>query len=266
MKMDPIHQNLNTSFVNVAALVRYLGSLHFVGRIRIELASYEADIVFTGSKTIEAREYDHIAGRISHGKHAFQRILIRAREPHGRVHVYRSAGSPTSNGQISTYVDRSIAANARKMAGAPGGSAATDSRCDVLSNGRNSENAAMLSTISDLLRVIDQILSEANLSFSAAFRLSCKSIAKDYAFLRRRRNALVYREGSVFLSTPADPATIASAVFAALRPIFRRLRSEQKYDRLFRRLAEDLRESSDKNRSSYEHLGLTKFIDELLAA
>ena len=45
MKKQPIHQNLNTSFVNVAALVRYLRGLQFVGSIRIELASYEADII-----------------------------------------------------------------------------------------------------------------------------------------------------------------------------------------------------------------------------
>ena len=68
MKKQPIHQNLNTTFVNVEALVRYLRGLSFVGSIRIELASYEAEIVFTSSKTVRAREYDHDAGRISHGE------------------------------------------------------------------------------------------------------------------------------------------------------------------------------------------------------
>ena len=47
--------------------MRYLRGLQFVGSIRIELSSYEADIIFTSTNKITAREYDHIAGRISHG-------------------------------------------------------------------------------------------------------------------------------------------------------------------------------------------------------
>ncbi len=266
MKQQPIHQNLNTSFVNVAALVRYLGSLQFVGSIRIELASYEADIVFTSSRTIEAREYDHIAGRISHGKHALQRILIRSREPHGRIHVYRSVGSQDAMDGRAVYVDRSISADARKMARALDGAAGKDPNCRFVSSGRTSENAAMLQAVSELLRTVDESLTEANLSFSAAFRLSCEAITKDYAFLQRQPNALVYREGSVFLNGPADAATIASAVFAALRPIFRRLRTDQKYAVLFRRLTKTLRGSLNEKRVSYQQLGLIKYIDELLGA
>src|SRR5215210_6521936 len=108
MKKEPIHQNLNTSFVDVGALVRYLRGLQFVGSIRIELSSYEADIVFTSSKTIIAREYDHIAGRISHGQQALQRILIRAKEPHGRIHVYKAG-----DGDGTVFIDKSIVSGAR---------------------------------------------------------------------------------------------------------------------------------------------------------
>ena len=71
MNRDPIHQNLNTSFVNLGALVRYLRSLQFVGSIRVDFSSYEADIILNGSRAVRAREYDHIAGRISQGEHAF---------------------------------------------------------------------------------------------------------------------------------------------------------------------------------------------------
>src|SRR6478609_3162804 len=126
MKKQPIHQNLNTSFVNVGALVRHLRKLQFVGSIRVELSSYEADIIFTSSKTIQAREYDHIAGRISQGPQALQRILIRSKEPHGRVHVYRAVEGYAGTGDGSVFIDKTIIADAREMAASAGGTATTE--------------------------------------------------------------------------------------------------------------------------------------------
>src|SRR5215204_5900501 len=126
MKKQPIHQNLSTSFVNVGALVRHLRQLQFVGSIRVELSSYEADIIFTSSKTIQAREYDHIAGRIAHGEHALQRILIRCKEPHGRVHVYKAVEGYAGTDGGSVFVDKTIILDAREMAASTGGTAATE--------------------------------------------------------------------------------------------------------------------------------------------
>lgn len=90
MKNRPIHENLDTSFVNLSALLRYLRRRQFDGSIRVELSGYEADIVLTGNNQITVREYDQIAGRIAEGEEALQRILIRAREPGGIIHVYQN--------------------------------------------------------------------------------------------------------------------------------------------------------------------------------
>src|SRR6478609_4796545 len=125
MKKQPIHQNLNTSFVNVGALVRYLRQLQFVGSIRVELSSYEADIIFTSSMTIRAREYDHIAGRISQGEQALKRILIRCKEPHGKIDVYKAAEG-YAGADESVFVDKAIIVDAREMAASSGGTAATE--------------------------------------------------------------------------------------------------------------------------------------------
>lgn len=90
MKNRPIHENLDTSFVNLSALLRYLRRRQFDGSVRIELSGYEADIVLTADNQIKVREYDQIAGRIGEGEQALQRILIRAREPGGIIHVYQN--------------------------------------------------------------------------------------------------------------------------------------------------------------------------------
>ncbi len=90
MKNRPIHENLDTSFVNLSALIKYLCRRQFVGQLRIELSGYEADVYLTAENHLKVREYDHIAGRIAEGEEALQRILIRSREPGGIINVYQT--------------------------------------------------------------------------------------------------------------------------------------------------------------------------------
>ncbi|MDQ6786169.1 MAG: hypothetical protein M3033_05040 [Acidobacteriota bacterium] len=90
MKNRPVHENLDTSFVNLSALVRHLQRRQFVGNIRVELSGYEADILLTAGNKLTVREYDRIAGRIAEGEEAMQRLLIRAREPGGIINVFQA--------------------------------------------------------------------------------------------------------------------------------------------------------------------------------
>lgn len=90
MKNRPVHENLDTSFVNLSALVRYLRRQEFVGQIRVELGGYEAEILLLKENEIKVREHDRTAGRIAEGDEALQRLLIRAREAGGKIHVYQA--------------------------------------------------------------------------------------------------------------------------------------------------------------------------------
>ena len=264
MKKQPIHQNLNTSFVNVGALVRYLRSLQFVGSIRIELASYEAEIIFTESNTVRAREYDHIAGRISHGEHALQRILIRAKEPHGRIHVYKAVDGYTGRDDGSVFVDKAIMSGAREMAVSVGGTVVQAGKEYILT-GRDGANALVLAALSELLRIIDESLAVGNLSFSEAFQLACESIAAEFPFLRERKGALAYKNGEIMLGAEADAELISAAVFAALRRIFQHLRSEAKYNEMLRISRERLQEIAATKRTDFVRLGIMTHMDDLLA-
>ena len=95
MSNKPIHENLDTSFVNLSALVRYLRRREFVGKINVELSGYEAEILLTDDKELKVSEHDRIAGRVAEGEEALQRLLIRAREPGGIVNVYQTLKDDT---------------------------------------------------------------------------------------------------------------------------------------------------------------------------
>jgi hypothetical protein len=74
----------------LSALVRYLRRRQFTGNVRVELSGYEADITINGEDQMRVREHDRIAGRVSEGDEALQRLLIRAREPGGIINVYQT--------------------------------------------------------------------------------------------------------------------------------------------------------------------------------
>lgn len=90
MKNRLLYENLDTSFVNLAALVRYLRAQSFAGNVRVELGEYEGEIVLTAENQLQAREHDRASGRIAEGEEALQRLLIRARAPGGKINVYQT--------------------------------------------------------------------------------------------------------------------------------------------------------------------------------
>jgi len=47
MENRPIHVNLDTSFANLSASLQYLRRQQFVGKVRIELSDYEANVILT---------------------------------------------------------------------------------------------------------------------------------------------------------------------------------------------------------------------------
>ncbi|MDH3493635.1 MAG: hypothetical protein OEM82_08810 [Acidobacteriota bacterium] len=108
MNCQALHQNLDTTFVNLSALIKYLRKRQFVGIVNIQLNGYRAEIHLKANHKIDVREDDRISGRISTGKEAFQRVLIRSREPGGSINVYQlkitenkaDAGPSLQNGSV----------------------------------------------------------------------------------------------------------------------------------------------------------------------
>jgi len=104
MNFRPVHQNLDTSFVNLSALIKYLRRRQFAGIVRVRLNNYEAEIHITDENQLKVSEQDHLSGRISEGEEALQRILIRSREPGGIVNVFQKMNANAAT-EISENID-----------------------------------------------------------------------------------------------------------------------------------------------------------------
>jgi hypothetical protein len=87
-KSRVLHENLDTTFVNLWALLRNLSQREFVGRVRVELQDYTADVFMTGSSTPLVHEIDRAAGTETLEEAALHRLVLRVRETPGTITVF----------------------------------------------------------------------------------------------------------------------------------------------------------------------------------
>src|SRR6267143_6256276 len=90
-KSRVIYENLDTAFVILWALLRNLSQRGFIGRVRVELKDYSADIFMTGSSTPLVHEIDRTAGTDTLEEAALHRLVLRAREAPGSISVFEGA-------------------------------------------------------------------------------------------------------------------------------------------------------------------------------
>ena len=257
MKKHPIHQNLSTSFVDLPSLIRHLRDLQFVGSIRVELASYEGEIIFTGSPKLRAREHDRVAGRIAMGEQAFFRILNKARDPYGRIHVYQSEdGRPDED----VLIDEMILASARQTLFDVG-----DRIVHHFVNGRVlQEGGDRISLLSELVATVDKSLSMSDLNFSVAFANACREASWQFPFLEPEKGLVRYEAGRLQVSWPDNDCELAEAVCEVLTTVFRRLKSEGRLVEAFESARQSVQMLAIRNLKAYERLALSEQVARLL--
>src|SRR5437660_9980281 len=87
-KSRVVYENLDTTFVNLWALLRNLSQRGFIGRVRVELKDYSADVFMTGSTTPMVHEIDRVAGTDTLEEAALHRLVLRVRETPGTISVF----------------------------------------------------------------------------------------------------------------------------------------------------------------------------------
>ena len=260
MRGKPIHENLSTAFVNFPALVRHLRGLQFVGTVRLEFASYEAEIFFTPAGRIQAREYDRLAGRIAQGERAFRRVLDRAKDPTGRVHVLPAGPKETAARMRKTFVDDRLVSLAREAAF---GRADTPVAEDISafmprSSGTANNDAADLAT--ELILIVKDPFDRAKMDFPAAFAAACRAAADEFPYLASAE----FDGGRLKTGASVPTAELFGGVTAALAHMIRRLRADAKFGKLLIYTRHRLLQHLSAQHERYSRLGLLDTVDRIL--
>lgn len=293
MKSRSIHENLDTSFVNLPALIRYLRRRQFAGRVRIELSGYEADIYLSAESGMRVREYDQIAGRVAEGDEAMQRVLIRSREPGGIINVYQEVEESEGVMAVDEIVPqaelvRSVAASAVPAPVVtdfyPNGNGATTKAAEPIAAPKPSlpnlpfefsnhvedrarrkalsaeETELIQKLLAELLGTADKALSMAKLNFPNAYQKACMEICSDYPFLM----SVDYGQGK--LSVPDMPAAKIFVVgtLEALRRILSKLAAHPKFGEVHRFTSQKILALAAQRKSYYQKYGIDTQLTKIL--
>lgn len=295
MKSRPIHENLDTSFVNLPALIRYLRRRQFAGRVRVELSGYEADIDLSAENQLRVREYDQIAGRVAEGDEALQRILIRSREPGGIINVYQTITEIESVPPVKAAGEAPVTEQtvAKRMA-----VAAAPTVGEVFKNGNHVESApgepvvppkpalpnlpfeftnkveakakakqlsaeerkVLLGLMGELLGTADRSLAMAKLNFPSAYHKSCMEICADYPFLM----SLEYGRGKITLPDLPSSTVFVAGTLEALRRILDKLGGHPKFGEVHRFACQQIKSLAAQRGSYYEKYGIASQLKKAL--
>ena len=294
MKNHPIHENLDTSFVNVSALVRYLRRRQFVGNVRIELSGYEAEIFLSEGNALRVREYDRIAGRIGEGEEALQRILIRSREPGGIVNVYQAAEEEKNTENETEKIPNpfekfkpssvltATAANGNAQPALPEEIADEKPRSKNLppnlpfeftnkveakakqSNVSPNDWQMILNLTGELLGTFDKTLAAGNLNFTAAFLKARTEISGDYPFLNPTENIFEYKNGEVIMREQRSAKLFTASILEVLRRMLEKLGANPKFAELHRAAIQKLLALLYQRRPLYDRFSITKPLEKIL--
>jgi hypothetical protein len=204
-KSRPVYKNLDTAYVNLGALVRYLRGREFTGRIHVELEDYTADVFLKGNEQASVRETNHATGRVEEGEGALQRLLVRASEPGGLVSVYEESTEEISD-EESFEADLIDSREAEEL--------------DELASPEENEFQDLVRISGEVIATVERAALSARADFAQLFRAVRLSMADDYSFLDPSAGRFEYSNGVVRL-VRAQPSVNAyvSGVIEAMRRV-----------------------------------------------
>lgn len=180
---------LSTSYVNLAAFIRYLRENEFQGRLHVELDQYEGDIFFYGGDTPSAWEIDRTTNREEQGDAAMQRLLVRSREPGGVITVFENAET--------------------KVVAEP----AVDEPAVF------TDNSELATATSEVIAAVERAATIVGADFNAAFHSARVELGDDYPFIDPTSGTFEYEAGVAKLDATTPETTVVKGVSGVLKKV-----------------------------------------------
>lgn len=282
-----LYENLDTSFVNLWALLRYLIKRRLVGRVHVELEDYTADVFMTGSSTPMVHELDRASGREALEEAALHRLVLRAREPGGTITVYEGedetagAGAPTPAaeafaGEAALPVSPAplpslpsapiISDHALIEASAPIPESAGSRMITALAKEptqKGSDWADLVEISSQLIAAVERAARGAGADFAPVFKSVRLELADDYTFLDPSINRFDYSNSSVKISAKPGAGPYVAAISESLRRVVDKIAGGERAGRIRERVALELAMLARKRREALTRFNLDMQLDRI---
>jgi len=287
-----LYENLDTAFVNLWSLLRNLTQRGFVGRVRVELTNYSADVFLNGSGTPMVHEVDYAAGTDTLEEAALHRLVLRARETPGTISVFEGAietiaaqdRSASSSGEAPAVVPGSTEltsfaveppGTARPVVIAPSIEISPENEIEVRDRDTQSQpepeampetegqKSLTISLGGELIGAVERGINASGEDFGAIFYAVRLELADDYAYLDPLSNALTYSKGTVSLTQDVSETVFVSGLSEALRRTVDRVASGDRARRVRERIALELLGVVRKRREAIEHSRFSLQLDRI---
>lgn len=243
-----IYKNLDTAYVNLAALLRYLQQRGFNGRVHVLLDEYDADVYLKAGSSPRVREKDHTTGRLAGGDDALQRLLVRAQEAGGLISVYADASEEgAGNGAESEE---------------PKDAAKTDeAHAEPVSE--EAEWAKLLKASGDLIGTVERAVLGAGADFEKIFRAARIELADDYSFLDPSSTLFNYKNGVAELHKTQNMKMFLAGMTECLRRVVNLAAAGPRGRSVRERVALALAVLARRQHSKLEHFGFSQQLDRI---
>ena len=231
-------ESLDTTYVNLGALLRHLRQRNFVGRVKVVLDEYEADVFLHGSEEPGVWESNHSTGRRAQGKEAMERLLVRAREPGGLITIYQGTEEAGSIGEMRNAaarapenIERHKSSSARLSADSNGGPMPPVEEVNW---------ADLLDASGQLIAAVERAVRSSGEDFTACLRYARIELGDDYPFIDPTLGGFQYADSKVQLREHPPASVFISSLTECLRRIVSKLAAGKEGARFRERVAVEL--------------------------
>jgi len=286
-----VYENLDTSFVNLWALLRYLSQRSFTGRVHVELQNYSADVFINGSDTPLVHEIDREAGSDVIEEAALHRLVLRVRESPGSITVFEGADearAPQSHKTINqNAADEAseeetvpaiseprlppdpVAATpaAMRSASVPATAAAAVNPADAdVAPATEMELTDAVHASGEVIAGVESAATSAGMDFAALLREWQIKLADDYPFLDPMSGQFQYENSTASVSGTVAVQSYVTGVSEALRGVVDQLAQGERARRTRERVALELARVARKNHEALARSGFRSHLDRIAGA
>jgi len=277
-KSRVLYENLDTSFVNLWALLRHLSQRAFVGRVHVEMDNYSADVFLSGSNTPLVHEMDRATGTDVLEEAAMHRLVLRARESPGTISVFEGADeavavrsvepaaktekleSPVAADELSVIPP--IAPPLIDEAQSSGGASASEAPIGTEPDGMI-EWHDVVKVSGELIGGVERALNGANSDFTSLFRAVRLELADDYTFLDPTSGGLEYSDSVATAREELPVSAYVAGLSEALRRVVDKAATGDRARRVRERVALDLSLVARKRREVMKRSGFQAQLDRI---
>ena len=266
-----LYENLDTSFVNLWGLLRYLSQQSFIGRVHVELSDYSADVFLNGSDNPLVHEVDRAAGTDVTEAAALHRLVLRVRESSGKITVYEGADeavAPAAAASEGALAERGAAATPESMcssAGKDDGELAPETTVVRESPPpvAPSDSKETIRLGGELIGAVERATIALAADFSTLFREARVGLGDDYTFLDPVTGSLRFENSALTMSGADIPDGFVVGISEALRCVVDRLATGERARRTRERIALELARVARKNGEGLARAGFKDHLDRI---